>query len=200
MAVPCICSVAACNKPATHRGWCGVHYGRWRRHGDPLGGGTANGEPRRFLETVVMPFEGDECLPWPYATNSAGYGKLSVDGKLVHVHRLACEARWGPPPSPKHEAAHSCGKGHLGCCNPKHVSWKTPAENQRDKLAHGTAARGAKNALAKLSEEDVREIRRLRGLVSEKEIAKMFGVSRGCISGIFTGKNWSWLNDEGTRK
>ena len=30
-----ICSIEDCNGKATRRGWCGKHYDRWRRHGDP---------------------------------------------------------------------------------------------------------------------------------------------------------------------
>ncbi|MDB5612048.1 MAG: hypothetical protein JWP25_8948 [Bradyrhizobium sp.] len=35
-----ICSIPNCGKPALNiRGYCNAHYIRWRRHGDPLGGG-----------------------------------------------------------------------------------------------------------------------------------------------------------------
>jgi len=29
------CSVTGCCKQTVGRGWCGMHYARWRRHGDP---------------------------------------------------------------------------------------------------------------------------------------------------------------------
>lgn len=29
------CSIEECAKPACKRGWCELHYRRWRRHGDP---------------------------------------------------------------------------------------------------------------------------------------------------------------------
>lgn len=32
-----LCSIAGCGKPGSQRGWCGAHYQRWRRTGDPLG-------------------------------------------------------------------------------------------------------------------------------------------------------------------
>lgn len=38
------CSVEGCLNPRKSRGWCHAHYLRWRRHGDPLGGGI----PRRI--------------------------------------------------------------------------------------------------------------------------------------------------------
>lgn len=30
-----LCSVEGCEKPVLARGWCGKHYARWRKHGDP---------------------------------------------------------------------------------------------------------------------------------------------------------------------
>lgn len=35
MAVTTVCSVDVCDRPAQHRGWCGAHYQRWWKHGDP---------------------------------------------------------------------------------------------------------------------------------------------------------------------
>lgn len=36
-----VCLVAGCDRasflPGSGRGWCGLHYQRWKRHGDPLG-------------------------------------------------------------------------------------------------------------------------------------------------------------------
>lgn len=32
------CVVGSCDRKAIGRGWCGPHYQRWRRHGDPLAG------------------------------------------------------------------------------------------------------------------------------------------------------------------
>ena len=31
---PTPCSVAGCERPAKGRGWCGMHFMRWWRHGD----------------------------------------------------------------------------------------------------------------------------------------------------------------------
>jgi hypothetical protein len=33
------CQIEGCEQPSDRRGWCNRHYIRWRRHGDPLGGG-----------------------------------------------------------------------------------------------------------------------------------------------------------------
>lgn len=197
MATSRICSVPGCEKPSRRRGWCGAHYHRWSRHGDPLGGGTPRGDspgsPARFFREVVLAYKGDDCLIWPYNRGSNGYGAMGVGGRIVTVSRQACEARHGPPPSPLHEAAHSCGKGHLGCVNQMHLDWKTSKDNHADKLIHGTDNRGEHHNMAKLTEVDVINIREMRGVVLQGEIARRYGVSQQTISAIISGANWAWL-------
>lgn len=100
------------------------------------------GEPRKFLNEVVLPYEGDECLAWPFSHNSAGYPNISDPddwSTSVIVSRLLCEHQEGPAPDDKPQAAHRCG--HEWCVNPKHVRWASPVENAADKFVHGTAKR-----------------------------------------------------------
>lgn len=130
------CSIPNCGKPHYARGWCDPHYRRWRDHGDPLGGLTYDDSAQRYFREVVMAYDGDECRAWPLAKDPQGYGRFG--GK--HVHRRVCEEANGPAPTPKHEAAHSCGGGHLACCTKRHLSWKTPKENQADRIIHGTSS------------------------------------------------------------
>lgn len=41
-----MCAVPGCEKPTRTRGWCGAHYERWRRNGDPgLAGDARKREP-----------------------------------------------------------------------------------------------------------------------------------------------------------
>ncbi|TGP24699.1 hypothetical protein EN827_30835 [Mesorhizobium sp. M1D.F.Ca.ET.184.01.1.1] len=180
------CAIDGCAKPARGRGWCLAHYGRWRRNGDPLAGRTPNGDPRRYLDEVVLAYEGDECLIWPFARLGFGYANLA--GKVVS--RLVCERVNGPPPTPDHEAAHSCGKGHLACVTKGHISWKTTADNLADRREHGTFPEGDKASWSKLTSNAVREIRELKGQAPLSSIAEMYGVSKSAISQIHSGKNW----------
>lgn len=41
------CSIPNCDRAVRSRGWCGRHYGRWRKHGDPLGGGPDKARARK---------------------------------------------------------------------------------------------------------------------------------------------------------
>lgn len=186
------CRVEGCDGPVLSRGLCNAHYLRLRRYGDPLGGGpakTPNGEALRYFREVVLTYEGDECLPWPYGRVSGGYGKIWHEGKTHLVHRLVCEEVNGPPPTRGHDSAHSCGSGHLACVAPRHLSWKTKAENESDKLVHGTHCRGERNGNAKLTKDDVRAILMLKGTVSQREVAKKFGVKQTQVWRIQRGES-----------
>jgi len=188
-----LCTVEGCKKSVYARVYCASHWYRWNRHGDPLAGKTAPGVPQRYLAEIILPYDGDDCLTWPFGRTADGYGGINIDGNKMEVHRVVCIEVYGLPPSPTHQAAHSCGKGREGCVNPHHLRWATPAENTGDKHAHGTVIRGADYAQAKLSERQVREIMSLRGIVSQRKLALAYNVSRSTISMIHLGENWGWL-------
>jgi hypothetical protein len=100
----------------------------------------------------------------------------------------------GPPPTPEHEAAHSCGKGHEGCIAPGHLEWKTPAENTADRLVHGTHSRGERSYWAKLTEADVREILAMKGIIPQRKLAVRFGVTHQTIYKILRRQIWAWVS------
>lgn len=195
MATKSVCKIDDCGKPAANgRGWCNGHYLRWHRHGDPLGGSTSRGAVNRYINEVVLVYTGAECLIWPFARNTHGRAVVkNSDGTSV-VSRLVCEVINGPPPSPLHDAAHECGQGHEGCVAPGHLTWKTKSENEHDRVRHGTSNRGERCGAAKLSEAQVRQIRKMSGTLTQMEIADMFGVSRRCIGHIVRRVNWAWLD------
>jgi len=81
----------------------------------------------------------------------------------------------GPVPH-KGTLDHLCRK--RSCINPEHLEVVSHAENCR---------RGAN---AKLTMEQVVEIKKLHGKKTQREIAKQYGVSRATIGYIFQGKRW----------
>jgi hypothetical protein len=151
MANPTMCSINGCGKRVEARGWCNAHYRKWRRNGDPESGRTPEGDLIKFFNEFVLHHQGDDCLIWPYGRSKSGYGIMTLNGKQGSVHRFVCTAINGPPPFEKAEAAHSCGKGHLGCVSPHHLRWATRVENQADMIIHGTVCRGEKHWSAKAS-------------------------------------------------
>lgn len=183
-----ICSVAKCGKPTVGLGFCKNHYYRYRKYGNPLAGSTAPGEPLKYLETVVIPYAVDDCLMWPYARDSNGYGQVRIGGKAQYVTRVVCERVHGDPPSSRHQAAHSCGNGHEGCCSPRHLRWATVRENRADKKVHGTFKRPPIKPT--LTPDQVRQIRALRGRYTQRQIAVMFGVTHCTVGAIHRGTAW----------
>lgn len=147
------------------------------------------GDAQRFYHEVVLRYEGGKCLFWPFA-KQRGYGTMRIKDRLVRVHRRLCEEMNGPPPTPEHDAAHSCGCGDYGCVTKGHLEWKTRKENLADEIAHGTRLLGERNHSAKLTAENVREIRLLFGVRGHVEIGQMFGVQEECIRRIATGQTW----------
>lgn len=190
------CSVADCEFFSYRRGFCLAHYGRVKRLGHPDEASPLRPSPGSRNEWLNSNscHTGDECLNWPFGTlRTAGIG-VSIDGKRVGAQRAMCILAHGQPPSSDHEAAHSCGNGHLGCLNPKHLRWATPKENQQERILHGTDNRGAKAPMAKLNETQVLMIREQKGKESSRALASRFGVSRTAIKYIWSGRNWGWLD------
>lgn len=147
-----------------------------------------NGKTIQWLRDHVG-YDADYCLVWPFYRNPNGYGQMGYLGEPYYAHRMMCTLAHGEPPTPQHEAAHSCGNGHGGCCNPKHLSWKTISENLLDCAAHGTQARSFHGSKGRLTEEQVEGIRALRGKKTQMEIADIFGVSAPTVRDIFLGRS-----------
>jgi hypothetical protein len=135
---------------------------------------------------------GDDCLIWPYSRDRHGYGQIGVKGKVQRTHRVMCGLAHGAPPSPDCHAAHSCGNGHLGCVNPKHLFWATPSQNQYDRREHGTVNHAWWGRKGKLTAADKQRIVKLKGQHPQYVIAKMCGVSSHTVRRIHAS---SWRGD-----
>ena len=133
----------------------------------------------------------------PHAVPRSGLLRLQlrVDGgpKNVFVHRLVLFAFVGPCP-PGMECRHLDGdptNNHV-----ENLRWGTHLENMRDRVRHGTAPDlvGGKNPNSKLTEDDVREIRRrVESGEKQRRIAEDYGLTPGAISAIKTRRSWGHL-------
>lgn len=193
------CAAEGCTKGASRPeggrgGFCGMHYQRNKKYGNPHQTKTPESPAIDWI-AANSSFSSDECLLWPFHIGKDGYGRVHQpgSGRLTTASRLMCVVAHGPPPAKGYEAAHSCGKGHLACVNPIHLYWATTSRNHADKIEHGTTNRGERQGAAKLTEADVLEIRSLLGSLTQAEIARQFGVDPSHISDIKHGKKWGWL-------
>ena len=194
MAILRICSIEGCGKEVDARGWCVTHYTNARRRGDPLKGPTRapNNSRLRWLREHAS-HQGDNCLFWPMP-HRCGYPNLRIDGADMKAHRLMCALAHGEPPDVKMQAAHSCGRGHDGCLNPRHLRWATVVENSADRIAHGTANRGERHGANKLTEANARFVLANRHQPAQY-LANRFGVSRATIHRVWKGECWAWLSE-----
>ncbi len=148
---------------------------------------------RRFWEKVDRRGP-DECWPWLGSKLPKGYGKLLFSGKMQLAHRLSFLMHHGPVPCGLH-VCHKCD--NPPCVNPRHLWAGTMFDNMQDCSKKGRfptrreAIDGEKNQSAKLTEQQVAEIRASSGF--QYEIAKKYGISQCQVSRIKRGEIWQHL-------
>lgn len=192
MATKSLCSVVDCSKPFSAKGYCRNHYNRFRVHGDPLAGKAAQGEPLAWIE-AHRNHVGAECLIWPFARYQNGYAVAVSEGKTTNASNIMCSKAHGDAPSGRPFALHTCNNGPGGCVHPRHLRWDSQAANMMDSVIAGTRCRGEDQHAAKLTEDDVRQIRSLKGSIMQKDIASQFGVDPETVRRIQKRKAWAWL-------
>ena len=152
------------------------------------------GTAQNWIKENLTP-ETEGCIFWPFGRFADGYGAVELGGKKQRVHRYICAAVHGAPPPGKIDAAHSCGNGHLGCVNSRHLRWATRRENIADAVSHGSWPMGERGSQAKLTNEQAALILSLRGSGRlQKDVAREFGVSRELIGRIWRRQVWAWLD------
>lgn len=142
------------------------------------------------------------CWVWLGSKNSAGYGRMKIRGVHYFAHRVSYMIHKGIIPD-GFVICHSCD--NPSCVNPSHLWAGTNGENQRDCTKKGRRATGARHrsalypesiprgeqtGRATLTENQVREIRRLAGTMSQQAIADMFGTPQTNVSRIIRGVAW----------
>jgi hypothetical protein len=75
------------------------------------------------------------------------------------------------------------------------LRWDTPSGNAVDNLANGTRLQGEEYRTAKLTNSAVIEMRRLRGRLSQKALAEMFGVSPAAVQAVMDGRTWKHVQE-----
>lgn len=138
--------------------------------------------------------ETNDCIDHFDFAPIAEYATMNVGGKQRRVSRLVCEAVYGPPPSSRHHAAHSCG--NPPCVNKRHLRWATPVQNAKDRTTHGRTVRGERFFRARLTTATAIEALELsRSGVSVAELAERFGVTTNTIQLLVSRHSWRWLDN-----
>lgn len=153
---------------------------------------------RRFWAKVDKSGGPDACWEWSGCRCKDGYGKFGVRHDdycaSLRAHRVSYKLTYGTIPDGLC-VLHHCD--NRLCSNPTHLFLGTRADNNADKCVKGRAPRGEQNKRTKLTESDVRVIRKLlTSGVPQRTIARQFGVAATAISAINRGLTWGWLSDE----
>lgn len=112
-----LCSIDDCGKEHMARGYCNLHWKRWRRYGD------ADKNPKDFWTYVTT---GSGCWVWHGSMTNKGYGVYQSNRVRRTAHRIAFETFYGPIPG-RLVIDHLCR--NRACVNPLHLEPVTAGEN-----------------------------------------------------------------------
>jgi len=136
-----------------------------------------------------------ECWPWTGGTNDDGYGKLFFkDGELrkqLLSHRVSFAVSRNVPLSELLIVRHSCDNPL--CVNPSHLIHGSILDNIADRQSRNRQAKGEGNHNAKLTADQVKEIRRIHVPYQRpylRELADRYGVTLDQIHRVARKKVW----------
>jgi hypothetical protein len=130
----------------------------------------------------------DDCWLW-LAGRSGPYGTFCVSkDRHVRAHIFSYEMTHGAVLTYPKVVLHSCD--NTLCCNPRHLSVGTQADNMADMVSkrRGSCGKGERHRSAKLAENDVRAIRASSD--TNTALAKRYGVKPHTISNVRRGVTW----------
>lgn len=134
----------------------------------------------------------DSCWLWTSALNEHGYGVFHNPGGERLAHRFSLSLVIGPIPSAL-GVLHDCPDGDLpACVRPDHLWCGDQDANMGDAAFKERTSRGEHRPNAKLTELEVREIRRLytTRTWSQRDLGVLFRISHQVISDILNGHTW----------
>ncbi len=191
------CTLAGCSRTTNRVLYCNSHYSRARKYGSPESGPPIQPirlKPEEMFTHHLGPMpDTDSCVEWPATRFSTGYGKLYASGASYSTHRISYEIFHGLIPD-GYVVRHSCD--NPPCVNPRHLLVGTTKQNNGDSVRRDRHQRGMRHTRAKLTDQQVREIRGrwCCGAANQPQLAAKFGVAQTTISQIVRGKSWKHLD------
>ena len=183
------CAVEGCGSRARTKGLCNKHYLRLQNTGSLEETVIIGDDERRFWSYVEKSEDG--CWLWIGGTTRFGYGIFQLRKQTVAAHRYSYFLEHGELPEGAF-VCHSCDVPP--CVNPAHLFAGTAGDNNsdRDNKGRHVALVGEANGFAKLTEESVRELRRLHatGDFSYAELGRRYGVTYQAVCNAVQKRTW----------
>lgn len=134
----------------------------------------------------------DECWIWTGSKQHFGHGECRIMNGKTAAHRVAWVLAGNEIPDGLC-VLHKCD--NPPCVNPAHLFVGTRGDNSRDMLAKGrnVAPRGERCAAAKLTSQQVLEIRRRFGQESAINLGRVFGINRRTVYKLVKKLRWKHL-------
>lgn len=131
------------------------------------------------------------CWEWT-GGKVKGYGRLGFEGSELRAHRLSWAIHKGRVPTGV-SVLHVCD--NPPCVNPEHLFLGTQTDNVADREAKGRGrwARGQGASGTKLSDDEVKEIRKLHGSTTQRAVGARFKVHHSTIGQIWRRTTWKHL-------
>lgn len=155
---------------------------------------------QQFWAKVALTADDQKCWEWQAAkkgvTKLWSYGMFALNKRPYLAHRISYMLCVGVDPG-EMCVLHKCD--NPACVNPNHLFLGTPKDNVQDCQRKGRKfqppALGVQNGYCKLSEQNVRDIRRqyANGGVTQSTLGIAFGVGQTVISSIVLRKRWSHI-------
>ena len=204
-----MCKVENCVRPKVAQGYCGMHYQRLQKWGDPnfVKQKLGRTEAEKFWPNVrVTP----GCWIWT-APLVGGYGRIFLNGKAKKAHRTSYELNVATIPDGL-LVLHRCD--NRKCVNPDHLFLGTHLDNCLDKMKKGRGnvqsrsgehhwmlrnperiARGERVWIAKMTKEKVIELRReyATGSITQRALAVKHGIGYKNLNLILNRKTWTHI-------
>jgi hypothetical protein len=144
-----------------------------------------------FWKKVAKTEEG--CWLWQASCFWDGYGAFRYEGRIERTHRMAWIFTFGPIPEGS-LVLHTCDV--RACVRPDHLWLGDHLQNYADMRTKGRELkgdqRGERNHQAKLTSDDVTQIRRARRSGEPlSSLAKKYGVSAASIRDAAVGRTWA---------
>lgn len=148
---------------------------------------------QRFWAKVDKSGGPDACWPWLGAVTGNNYGNFGFRrGVNLSAHRFAYELTHGEIAQPGLFVCHRCD--NPPCVNPAHLFLGTPLDNHDDMKTKGRSASGERHGITTLTEDQVAEIRSLRGKEVQRVTAERYGVCHQSVSQIQRGTRWVYVD------